>query len=188
MGDDDLRDAALTFKKDIGEFAVNARAGYGQSTDNVMENCGGSPADYRCRWWGAAATVMHKPTGLYVYGGYGQQTIDNASIPALADQDSRTWFIQPGIEHKWHPLGKTTIFGEYRHDDPGANLTAANVLVSQGADLNFWAGGVVQNVEAAAMDLYAIYRHSDGDFTNSVGTKVSLDNFDMVIVGALIQF
>ena len=85
-------------------------------------------------------------------------------------------------------IRSTTIFGEYRHDDPGANLTAANVLVSQGADLNFWAGGVVQDVEAAAMDLYAICRHSDGDFTNSVGTKVSLDNFDMVIVGALIQF
>jgi hypothetical protein len=110
-------------------------------------------------------------------------------LPAIADQESTVWFVQPGIEHKWHPLGKTTIFGEYRHDDPGASLTTpANVLVSQGANLNFWAGGVVQNVEAAAMDLYAIYRHADGDFTNAAGTKVSLDNFDMVIVGALIQF
>ena len=36
-------------------------------------------------------------------------------------QDSSFWNVQPGIEHKWLPLGTTTIFGEYRHDDPGSN-------------------------------------------------------------------
>ncbi len=46
----------------------------------------------------------------------------------------------------------------------------------------------MQNIEAAAMDLYVIYRHSEGDFTNAAGTNFDLDDFDMVISGARIQF
>jgi len=31
-------------------------------------------------------------------------------------------------------------------------------FTTQGAEARFWAGGVVQNIEAAAMDLYVVYR------------------------------
>jgi hypothetical protein len=98
------------------------------------------------------------------------------------------WFVQSGIEHKWLPLGKTTIFGEYRHDDAGADLDKTNKFVTHGANLDFWAGGAVQNIEAAAMDLYVIYRHAEGDFNDKNNTLTNIDNFDMVISGAMIQF
>src|SRR6185369_11319768 len=113
-GEDDLWDAAITFKKDIHDFAVVAKAGYGESTDPVATNCGGPTPNFECKWAGAAATIMHKPTGLYVYGGYGWQKINSLVPigPLQPDETSTTWFIQPGIEHKWHPLGKTTIFSE----------------------------------------------------------------------------
>ncbi len=194
-GVDDLWDAALIYKNDIGDFSVAGRAGYGESTDEVATKCGGSPADFRCRWWGAAAAIQHKPTGVYVYGGWGQQSIDNATLPAGLETNSTTWIIQPGIEPKWFPLGKTTIYGEYRHDDAGASLSATNGITSRGADINFWAGGAVQGIEAADMIIYAVYRHTDGDFKlgtagalGAAGTKVDLDAFDMVITGAKINF
>ena len=38
------------------------------------------------------------------------------------------------------------------------------------------------------MDLYVIYRHAEGDFTDAQGVNVDLDDFDMVITGARIQF
>ncbi len=38
------------------------------------------------------------------------------------------------------------------------------------------------------MDLYVIYRHAEGDYISSAGTKVDIDDFDMVISGARIQF
>jgi hypothetical protein len=153
---------------------------------------------------GAAATVMHKPTGLYMYGGYGWQKIDSL-LPiggVSPDETSTTWFIQPGIEHKWHPLGTTTIFGEYRRDQAGANVAAApggglpGTFTTQGAEARFWGGGVIQNIEAAAMDLYVIYRHADGDLTlgkavaglGAAGNTVSIDDMNMVIGGALIKF
>jgi predicted porin len=188
-GEDDLWDTSLTYKGEVHDFKLIGKIGYGESTDPVATNCGGTPNNFKCTWWGAAATAMHTPTGLYLYGGYGQQTIE--SLPGTLDDTSTTYFLQPGIERKWHPIGKTTIFGEYRKDDPGSNGNT-----TREADLTFYAAGVVQNIEAAAMDVYIMYRHAEGDFVlnapiagvGGIGSKVSIDDFDMVITGARIQF
>jgi hypothetical protein len=103
----------------------------------------------------------------------------------VLEPDSSTWFIQSGIEEKWLPLGKTTIFGHYQQQDAGSN---PGKTVS--ADINFWQVGLVQNVDAAALDLYAIYQHTDGDvnLAASPGVATTLDAFQMVTVGGLIQF
>jgi hypothetical protein len=89
-GEDDVWDAAVTYKQDIGDFSVLARAGYGarndpgtvsQSTPNPHV-VGGTPCisgsgiatslpNFECTWEGAAATVKHEPTGLCVFGGWG---------------------------------------------------------------------------------------------------------------------
>ena len=80
----------------------------------------------------------------------------------------------------------------YQHDDAGSN---PGVTVK--SDITFWQGGVIQNVEAAAMDFYAIYQHANGDVTGNAqtaangkapNTVASLDAFQEVIFGALIQF
>jgi predicted porin len=187
-GEDDLWDTSLTYKGEMHDFKLIGKIGYGESTDptSAGTNCGGPVGNFECSWWGAAGTAMHSPTGLYLYGGYGEQTIE--SLPAVFDDTSTTWFLQPGIERKWHDLGKTTIFGEYRKDGPGASVTNAGEINTRGADLTFWAGGVVQNIEAAAIDLYAIYRHAEGDYTDGGNARVKIDDFDMVITGARIQF
>jgi hypothetical protein len=187
-GEDDLWDTSLTYKGEVHDFKLIGKIGYGESTDpaSTGTNCGGPVGDFKCTWWGAAGTVMHSPTGLYLYGGYGEQKIE--SLPGVADDTSTTYFLQPGIERKWHDIGKTTIFAEYRKDDPGANVSTAGVQTTRGADITFYAGGVVQNIEAAAMDLYAIYRHAEGDYTNTAGGMVEIDDFDMLITGARIQF
>ena len=48
-------------------------------------------------------------------------------------------------------------------------------------------------IEAAAMDLYLIYSHVDGEFTaintgNGIATKIDVDNMDLVQGGAMIKF
>jgi predicted porin len=181
-GEDDLWDAALTYQGEIGAFKLLGKVGYGESTDPVATKCG-DVNDTKCQWFGTAGTIMHAPTGLYVYGGYGWQKLENPTLAVGADDTSTTWFVQSGIEKQWMPLGKTTVFGEFRHDDAGANPGK-----TFGASVDFWAGGVVQNIDAAAMDLYVIYRHAEGDFNDTATTTVNLDNFDMVMTGARIQF
>ena len=72
---------------------------------------------------------------------------------------------------------------------PKRKGTEPDLLVYvQSADLNFWAAGIVQNIDSAAMDLYVIYRHSEGDFTNGSNKNFDLDDMDMLITGARIQF
>ena len=215
-------DVALTYKGEWNGIKLLARAGYGSSNDPgstpVLKTtnsqsgtlCGGTQPDsdpanllfgYDCTWGGAAATIMHMPTGLYVYGGWGRQQFNDffnatGKITLVPEEASSTWFIQPGIEHKWLPIGKTTIFGQYRHDDPGTNPGKT----IEGS-INFWQGGVVQNIDAAAMDLYVIYQHTDGSVLGcSNGAKgncpagsgvngvTNLDAFQQVIMGGLIQF
>ncbi|MFA5900038.1 MAG: porin, partial [Hyphomicrobium sp.] len=184
-GEDDMWDTSLSYKGELHDFKLIAKVGYGESTDPSATKCGGPEADFKCTWWGAAGTLMHAPTGIYVYGGYGEQTIDSV---ASGLDDSTTWFVQSGVEKKWNPLGKTTVFGEYRHEAAGAGFSSSNVQVSNSADLDFWAAGVVQNIEAASMDLYVIYRHAEGDYKDTGNTLVDIDDFDMVMSGARIQF
>jgi predicted porin len=181
-GEDDMWDTALTYKGEQGDFILLGKVGYGESTDPTV-NRGGCAADIGtgdCQWWGAAGTVMHAPTGIYVYGGFGSTRIDLR--PGDTREDETTmWFLQAGVERKFTPLGKTTVFGEYREDDVGLSKAA------DASNLEFWAAGVVQSIESAAMDLYIIYRNSSGDFAEA-GLKSKFDDFDMVMTGARIQF
>lgn len=180
-GEDDMWDTALTYKGDVGDFALVGKIGYGESSDPAANGgqCAVGTGD--CQWWGAAGTIMHTPTGLYVYAGYGATQIDLKAAQAGQDDEANTWFVQGGIEKKFFPLGKTTVFGEFRRDDVGLSKAA------QGSELDFWAAGIVQNIDAAAMDLYLIYRNASGDATVG-GVKTNLDDLDMVIAGARIQF
>ncbi len=137
---------------------------------------------------------MHAPTGLFLYGAYGEQH-DNTvqDFDPAADPNSTMWYVQAGIERKWHPFGLTTIFGEYRHDDAGSNLAKTttkgnSATFIQDANIDYWAAGVVQGIDAAAMQLYVVYRHNEGDFNNAVGANFNMDSFDMVITGARISF
>ena len=213
-GEDDIGDVALTYKGDWNGISVTARAGYGTSNDpgDLRSNpplgnydAGGTTCissssvasslpNFNCSWEGAAATVQHEPTGIYVFSGWGRQSIDTDNVATKAllfDSDSTTWFVQPGIEHKWCSLGKTNFFAHYRHDDAGSN---PGRTVSAG--LNFAQAGVIQNLEKADMSLYAIYQFANGDITGNAATaaagapigKTSIDGFQELITGAKINF
>ena len=195
-GESDETGVSVTYKEKWGDFNILGRVGWEKSTDEHLTGCapfsatGATKQD--CEWWGGGATIMHAPTGLYVYGAYGQ-TLDHGvqEISPTAEGTSTTWYIQGGIEQKWISLGKTTVFGEYRHDDLGSRtgktLLTANDYVQSG-NANFWAAGVVQAIDNAAMDVCVMYRHADGDLTSSAGGSVNIDAFDMVITGARILY
>lgn len=205
-GEDDLWAVALTYANTLGDFKLLGKVGYGKNSDENTSKCSttvsppafGVTRGQDCELFGVGGTIQHVPTGLYVYGGY-SRNYDNAEAKvAGADPTDTMYFIQGGIEQKWLPLGKTTVFGEYRHDDGGSNLDksfvpggsagtlAANFV--RDSNLNLIGAGVIQNIEPAAMDLYVMYRHADGDVTNASAQTVNLDAFSMVVMGALIRF
>lgn len=180
-GEDDVWDVALIYKGEAGDFNYNARAGYGKSTDGFSTPCHGSSTSpdnaLNCEWWGVSAFLQHAPTGLFVYGGYGKQR-DGSNNPGvdvtIIEKDSTTWFVQGGIEKKWIPLGKTNIFGMYRKDDGGTN--PGKTLDS---NIDFWAVGAAQNIEATEATLYLVYQRADGDVTTPAAGPVAAQTRDL---------
>jgi hypothetical protein len=111
--------------------------------------------------------------------------VNLVGTPPGVDDTSSTWKIKPGIETKLTSLGKTVFFGEYRQDDLGVSQRA---LSSQ---LKFYATGVVQKIDGAGIDFYAAFPHSTGEVTGLTGGPagtVELDDFDMFVTGARVQF
>jgi hypothetical protein len=216
-GEDDVGDVALTYKQTFGDFSVLARTGYGTSNDPGDERTGvrynvpsryvvgGTPCisgstiatslpNFECSWGGAAATVMHDPTGLYVFGGWGRMDISTGNRVTdrrLIDPISTTWFVRPGVEKKWCELGKTQLFVSYRHDDPGSN---PGRTVS--GDINFYQAGAIQKFEKGDFNVYAIYQFTNGSMIGNADTartgapvgKTEIDGFQEIISGIKINF
>ncbi len=145
-------DAAVKYAADWNNFKVSAAYGFAENTD---EGChaGGSSSGFSCA--GAAeaggggapfqgfrkdvesnqvgASVMHVPTGLWVYGMWENEHNDGTQITNfhLASDhpdvftaassnanDTDAWFVKAGIKRTWLPLGATVLWGEggqYQH-------------------------------------------------------------------------
>jgi hypothetical protein len=180
-GEDDQWELALNYRGDVRDFKVNFGVGYGESTDPITNAAQCAVGTGDCQWWAIGGLVQHTPTGIYVYGGYGNNQIDLKSAQAGQDNESDSLYVQAGVERKWFDLGKTNVFGEYRKDDVGLSAKANS------SDLEFWAAGIAQNIENSELTFYALYRHYGGDIVVS-NVKSDLDDFDMVITGAKINF
>lgn len=218
-GEDDVWGVALRYAGSHAGFKVAAGIGYDETTDGTDTNtsCNATVnGDQKCHQYGGSVSVLHEATGLFVSAGAGakeDELLDRTARFAGTGADDRQtfWALQAGIERKWFPLGKTTVFGEYYDYDGGANNRRA--AIASGDALNpFGAGvtaaisntgleaygfGVAQGLDAAAMVVYLSYRHVEGDLTvreinggvaDGAVANVGLEDLDLVQAGAIIKF
>jgi hypothetical protein len=207
-GEDDMWDVSLRYGGEFNGIRLAAGIAYAQWTDGTSTAGGGGTAgpergcvdangpaglgtDVKCDELGLSASVMHVPTGLFVTGAYGYREDDKRvtlAIPGNRNKDE-FWNIMAGVEQKFFPLGKTTIYGEYGEGTYGINavrtLGALNVANS---DVTVWGLGLNQAIDAAAMDLYVLYRNHEFDVTSTTGVKANLEDIQIVTMGARIQF
>jgi predicted porin len=196
-GEDDLWDAALTYKGDWNGISITARGGYGESTDPGFQRGPSQPVStdeptsyvtggttcisssttsastghFVCKWGGVAATIQHQPTGLFLYGGWGWQGVDVEDNPKTVK----------GLDG----ANDSTVWFlqpgiERKFFDLGkTNIFAeyrhddagANPGKTIGASINFWQAGIVQNIEAADTSLYVVYEHADGSILGNATTQ-----------------
>jgi hypothetical protein len=161
-------------------------------------------------YWAAAGSLMHVPSGLFLQGDYLKATMaaQNPSNGTFGpDRDATRWNLQGGIAKNWFGLGNTVLFGEYGVSKDfkfaktafasagtcGAttpctvDVINANVAYTLGGTkgdrLSYIGLGMVQNIDAAAMELYLDWRRYDA---KDGATK--LDDIDVVVGGARVKF
>ncbi len=168
-----------------------------------------------CYQMGGSFSILDHRSGLFLNFGTGLKVDDfihKTQRFAGTDVDDTQffWAAQAGIEKKFFDLGKTTIYGEYfDYDGAGGTrrtVTAGDALNPTGVGnwaewytgVDIWGLGVAQGIDSAAMILYLSYRHVQGDLLlRQIGgsgavegpiANAPLENLDLVITGALIQF
>jgi hypothetical protein len=155
-------------------------------------NVGGTGKDADCKQLGGSISVMHEATGLYanVAAGYMEDELIKAAFGAAADDRSEFYAVEAGIQQKWIPIGKTTIFGQYYNNEGGFSFRNYGGGVGRitGSELDVYSLGVMQGVDAAAMNFYAIYRHTEAEATTTGAGKIEFQDVDMFMTGAIIKF
>jgi hypothetical protein len=144
--EDDTVDVAVKYAADWNNFKVSAAYGFTETTD---EGCstngpgcfsltvlGGGGAPFQGARRDATvnqvgASVLHVPSGLFIYGMYQKEQNDGTSLTfnlpgfgAVNNQNSTdVWYVKGGIKRTWTPLGATVLFGEggqYQNQFTGA--------------------------------------------------------------------
>jgi hypothetical protein len=176
-GEDDIWTASVRYAGEHGGFRVAAGIGYqeqdGTLTQPIQLDTG--PRNIDNEWSGSLA-IMHVASGLFLQGHIAESEFTNGG-------EAEFWMIQGGISKNWFGMGNTSLYAEYGN----AENYVSSISVIAGSDVDFYGLGVVQQIDAAAMELYLGWRRFDGDGTDGLG-GTSSGELDLVHGGARIRF
>ena len=196
-GENDVWDVALRYAGEFSGVRLAAGIGYGSNLGGLGEVTADIPANAGKAvptLLKGSASVMHLATGLYLTGAYIRQDNDNGT------PDITMYYVNGGIAKNWTGLGNTVLYGEYARVDDGVSCGAgscqpfggnANDLIDS-SEATVWGLGIVQHIDAAAMEVFLAYRNYSASVTSAPGNdlngKVNYNDFDVVMGGARIRF
>ncbi|MCH9807172.1 MAG: porin [Alphaproteobacteria bacterium] len=146
--------------------------------------------------------IEHVASGVFFYGAYAHGFNDVTAAArgnGLNTPESDMFYLKAGLKRKVFALGSTTFYGEYGQKEDAMFTAIYNAGVDS-SEMRHYGVGVVQNVDAAAMQLWLSWRHNEGDVTCNnavaggcaglglVNGNNNLEGFDVVKMGGLINF
>jgi hypothetical protein len=176
--------ANLRYAGEFAGFRVAAAVGYEYSDGEETGSASlalGKTTRAEATNLGLSASLLHVPSGLFAQGSWIRFERPNlAQAGAPASDEGTLWHVQGGISQNWTGLGKTALYGEYaRGEDLQRVFSPVTVQIAKGvfpadpaADVqavnaentySMWGLGIVQNIDAAAMELYLAYRNHSLD-------------------------
>jgi predicted porin len=217
-GADDAWEVGLKYKGEFAGLQVVGAIAYGDNSEpastgavigfeclanrTLGRNVAGSGKDADCNQLGGSIGVLHEATGLYgkFAAGYLEDELVSAQNAAFDDR-SEFYAGEVGLQQKWVPLGKTTVFGQYYVNEGGTNSgrTFGGTRTILNSEIEAYSIGVKQDVDSAAMSLYAIYRHVESEatfgnvdqanFAITAGDgRVQYEDIDLFMAGGIIKF
>lgn len=192
-GEDDMWDVGAKYAGSFNSTTISASIAYTHDTDeDGLDGSGGDPSKIIV----GSFAVLHEPSGLNALVSAGQQNFDEAGL-----SNASFIYAKLGWIAKFNRLGPTAFYGEYgRFHDFLSNADAFEVGITgaqgdtiTGSRAEVWGFGVVQHIEATAMEVYIGYRHHDVDLdlVDSGGDRLStpgIENFQSIVVGSKISF
>lgn len=187
-GEDDYWDIGLLHAGENGGFKYAFSVGYSETTDNAIV----VPGTNDNQFFQFGGMIKHLASGLWIHGTYGKQFIDDGPNHP-PHPDAIGWYLKAGWTSKLVSIGNTTFWGEFgRNQDAFSNLaTGSGVMFGSqlvDTEANRISFGVLQEIDAAAMSLWAKYSIRQLDFTLQDGTAGSADDLNMFLAGAVIFF
>jgi predicted porin len=201
-GADDAWEVGLRYKGEFAGLKLAAGIAYGETNEatnsatQVGLECvstGSLGAKTDCHQIGGSVSALHEATGLYANfaAGYMKDDLVQDEFTTPVDNEYKFWAIEAGIQRKWIPLGKTTIFGQYYNYDGGAmfrDYTPGTVGRVLSAELDIYSVGVMQGLDNAGMNLYALYRHVEAEAVTEDAGYMPFEDVNLFMTGAIIKF
>jgi hypothetical protein len=187
-------DVALRYAGEWNGLRFAAGIGYhvGMVVDGSLENINALPVDrlpYNQKVTGSTS-LLHVPSGLFLTVAAGWMQILTNDI--IESEDTNKYvYVKSGLQTAIVPLGQTVFYGEYyRIEKDVKDCTVVCLYPAIDVASQMWGAGVVQHIDAAAMELYAAYRYydspnGDGDFP---ALPMIRGDFHMGQVGMRIRF
>jgi hypothetical protein len=162
--------------KYAGEFSgVRLAAGIGweRGVDEQL-----NPSNRRTTTVGGGLSLLHVASGLFAQGNYIRQSSETGAV----EFDATKFVIQAGISQNFFGVGKTNLYGEYVRSNGWLDLH--NFAATGDSRVSTWGLGVVQNLDAAAMEIYVGYRNHSFSATGAA----PVEDFSTLTAGARVKF
>jgi len=190
-------DGAVTYdEKNLGAYAVKGRAAYYQFLDDESDTANGGNGETISQGFTGSLSVLHKPTGLNLTGGY-FNLFEDADAPAGTDAP-QAWWVKAGVQRKVIDAGKTAFAIDYQRQT-GIESTgtladgALGALVSNQTTSQSIGVQLTQNIDKLSTEAYIGYRWASADTGGlNVATGAALDgdieDLHIINVGARVKF
>lgn len=191
-GENDSWDVALRFQKDLSAVRGTSGAGYlwvsDESTVSLYPN-GTVAAD-------GSISVMHVPSGLFGNVAGNRSDLAREALAASGNPNpGRMWTAQAGAEKPATSRGATALYGGYHevllgyagfngNASPTPPGGATHTAASADTDVSRWGVGTVQQFDAAALEMYAVFNHFEANKTQTKRKKARAEPWYGVVVGS----
>lgn len=190
-GENEVWGGSARYAAEFSGIQVAAGIGYHEAKGGTVIDGGlDTSSERENSAWGGSVALKHVATGIFVQGMYTESrykkdmnTSGNGAVRAKQDATANFWEVQAGVSKNWFGPGNTNVYGEVGQGNKYAMAFDAAVTDSVA---DFYGIGLVQNLDAAAMELYVGWRHMDAELTK--GAAKTKGELDTVTAGARIKF
>ena len=191
FGEDNYWDVEGRYSGEFNGVRIAARLGY-----SVFSEFNGAVGALFCttqceksiEQLAGSLSIRHMPTGLFFTGAAGTRDVKDSD--AVGSYDANFYYLSAGIARNFTGLGDTVIYGEYSVWEGNAQETLG--VAFSGTSLDHWGVGIVQHVDAAAMEFWLAYKNhsisgAPAGIVNGIDWR-DAEDIHVIIAGTRIRF